>query len=114
MPQFRIGRRVLNTEMVFEDGILIDIKAKENVDTLEEVFERICLSEPVLNRVGFGLNPKMRSGFLFDEIILGNVSIATGGKNASCVVSTTLKNATVYIDEKPLLINGKIVNHSKI
>jgi len=49
----------------------------------------------------------MKSSFLFDEIILGNVSIVTGGENASYVVSGTLKNATVYVDNKPILINGK-------
>ena len=98
----------MNTVMRFKHGTLAEIKAEKNIEALHETFERICLSEPVLNRVDFGLNPKMKFGFLFDEIILGNVSIATGGENASCVVSGTLKNATVYIDNKPILVNGKI------
>lgn len=79
-PQFRIGQKIVNTVMRFKHGTLAEIKAEKNIESLHETFERICLSEPVLNRVGFGLNPKMKSSFLFDEIILGNVSVATGGE----------------------------------
>ena len=53
-PQFRIGQKIVNTVMRFKHGTLAEIKAEKNIESLHETFERICLSEPVLNRVGFG------------------------------------------------------------
>ncbi len=108
-PQYRLGERISNTVMEFKEGKLISLNAKNNKDTLEETFQRICSHQPRLTRIGIGLNPRMQEGYLFDEVILGKVSVAVGGECSSCFVSGALKEATVYVDDS-LLFSQHVQN----
>ncbi|MFX0066445.1 MAG: aminopeptidase [Candidatus Hermodarchaeota archaeon] len=105
-PQLRLGKIIEKTHLEFHESKLTSISAEQHEETLEKALERICVDRPILSRIGFGLNPNMEPGYLFDEIRLGTVSIAVGGKQQGCVVSGVLQRPTVYIDAKKLLVKG--------
>ena len=108
-PQLRVGGVVRNTSLRFSKGLLTSIRSEENVETLEETFDRICAEKPVFNSMGIGLNPKMQPGFLFEEIVLGRISVATGGKSEACVITGVLSTASVFLNGIQIVNNGKLV-----
>ncbi|NIQ04513.1 MAG: aminopeptidase [Candidatus Korarchaeota archaeon] len=107
----RLGKTIKQARLQLEDGMVTSVTAERNVKPLHKVVDRVCTEQPVLNRVGIGLNPEMKRGYLFDELCRSTVSIAIGSKTGKCVISWPLREPTLYVDGMKLIERGKISTH---
>ena len=111
-----LGRWVRDVRIAFDGGRLTKFSASENEDFIRADWEEAKGPKDLLGYLDVGLNPKARSGFLQDAIVAGNVYVAVGsndevpgGKNKTdFFLGASLTGATVTIDERPVIRNGKL------
>jgi leucyl aminopeptidase (aminopeptidase T) len=101
---------------VFENGHVTSFNAEKNLDAFKSIFERGHGDKDKISSLTIGLNPRVRTGFLNDNLAKGAVTIAigsnlsVGGKNNSDYgFQGTLSQATVELDGRTLVENGRIV-----
>jgi leucyl aminopeptidase (aminopeptidase T) len=116
-PQALMGKMVKGFTMNFRNGKLASFDAKENLDAFAGLYRGASGDKDRLGSFSIGINPKAQLMGLIsaDELALGGVTIGIGsnkdfgGNNDTTVgYAQTLSKATVEVDGKPLLQEGKV------
>jgi leucyl aminopeptidase (aminopeptidase T) len=114
-PLQQMGLNILDIEWEFKDGKIRSMKAKKNLETISKQYEKASGDRDRIGYLQIGLNPKAEYGYLMDYIVEGAVQIGIGdneyigGKNTSSFgMSATLSKATLEVDGKTLVKNGRI------
>jgi aminopeptidase len=115
-PLQSMGLNVQGIEWKFKDGKITSMKAKKNLEPLSKQFSEASGDKDKIGFIQIGLNPKAEYGYLMDHIVQGAVQIGIGdneyigGKNTSTFgMVATLSKATLDIDGKTLVKNGRLV-----
>jgi len=113
-PLQSMGLNILGIEWKFKDGKLTSMKAKKNLEPISKQFEKATGDKDRISFLQIGLNPKAEYGYLMDHIVEGAVQIGIGnneyigGKNTSSFGTVaTLSKATLDIDGRIIIKNGK-------
>src|SRR5713226_5292692 len=116
-PQALMGKMVKGFKMSFQNGKLASFDAKENLDAFAGMYRGASGDKDRLGWFSIGINPKAQAIGMAgaDELSLGGVTIGIGynkdfgGDNDTTVgYAQTLSKATVEVDGKPLLQDGKV------
>lgn len=113
------GKRIEDLEVELIDGVVKPLKAKKGFKIFTNRIENATGNKDKIGELGIGLNPKIKKaiGYLAtDEKIIGTCHIAfgenrfIGGKNVSDIHwDLLIKNATVVVDDKIIMKNGKFL-----
>jgi len=116
LPIPQVGKVIHGLQWVFENGRVTAFNAEKNLDAFKPIFERGHGDKDKISSLTIGLNPRVRTGFLNDNLAKGTVTIGIGsnldigGKNDSDYgFQGTLSQATVELDGRTIVENGKIV-----
>jgi aminopeptidase len=116
-PQALMGKMVKGFTMTFQNGKLGSFDAKENLDAFGGMYRGATGNKDRLGWFSIGLNPNAQIIGMTgaDELTLGGVTIGVGynkdygGDNDTTFqYGQTLSKATVEIDGRPLLQEGKV------
>ncbi len=114
-PLQSMGLNVQGIEWKFKDGKITSMKARKNLELLSKQFEEASGDKDKISFIQIGLNSKAEYGYLMDHIVEGAVQIGIGdneyigGKNTSTFgMSATLSKATLDIDGKTIIKNGRL------
>ncbi len=112
---------LLNTPVILDikQGVIKSFKSenKEYINILNEMFGDINSKRRILAECGVGLNPaaELTGTMLTDEGAMGCMhfgfgsNYTVGGKNkVDFHLDFVFKEASLYIDSKPIIINGKV------
>jgi leucyl aminopeptidase (aminopeptidase T) len=117
IPQALMGKMLKGFTMRFQNGKLVSFDAKENLDAFAGMYRGATGDKDRLGSFSVGINPKAQVIGLggADELALGGVTIGIGynkdfgGNNDTTVgYAQTLIKATVEVDGKPILQEGKV------
>lgn len=113
------GKRIEDLEVELINGVVKPLKAKKGFKIFTNRIENATGDKDKIGELGIGLNPKIKKaiGYLAtDEKIIGTCHIAfgenrfIGGKNVSDLHwDLLIKNATVIVDNKVIMKNGKFL-----
>src|SRR3989441_17335 len=112
-----LGKKLKGFTMKFQNGKLVSFDAKENLDAFAGMYRGASGDKDRLGSFSIGINPKAQVIGLgsADELALGGVTIGIGynkdfgGDNDTTVgFAQTLSKATVEVDGKPILQEGKV------
>jgi aminopeptidase len=113
------GKKIEDLEVELIDGVVKPLKAKKGLEIFTNRIEKASGDKDKIGELGIGLNPKIKNaiGYLAtDEKIIGTCHIAfgenrfIGGKNVSDIHwDLLIKNATVVVDDKVIMKNGKFL-----
>ncbi|MCK5631505.1 aminopeptidase [Candidatus Bathyarchaeota archaeon] len=116
VPEPTTGLLAHSVRWVFERGKITSFSGGENIDAVKDSWEKGTGDKDRIGRFTLGLNPRAKTGFLQNQIVLGTVSIGIGenvnigGKNESnWGFLTTLSEPTVELDGKPIIEKGRLV-----
>ena len=114
VPEPTTGVLVPNVRWDFKDGKLVTFEGGKNIDVVKEMWEKGTGDK---NRIGIftlGINPKAKTGFTYNPIVLGTATIGVGdnskigGKNESdWGFSSTIAEPTVELDGRTLIKQGR-------
>jgi leucyl aminopeptidase (aminopeptidase T) len=114
-PTSYMGKWVGGIRLDFEDGILTNYRATQNVGHFKASYDKASGEKNRIAAIGLGLNPKARIGFLQDGITAGAVTVAIGGNDDIGGANKTdfyfpgiLTKATLTIDGNTIVQNGKL------
>src|SRR2546428_12178593 len=116
-PQALMGKMLKGFTMKFQNGKLVSFDAKENLDAFAGMYRGASGDKDRLGSFSIGINSKGQVIGLgsADELALGGVTIGIGynkdfgGDNDTTVgFAQTLSQATVEVDGKPILQEGKV------
>jgi aminopeptidase len=114
-PLQSMGLNVQDIEWKFKDGKITSMKAKKNLEPLSKQFNEASGDKDRIGFIQIGLNPKAEYGYLMDHIVEGAIQIGIGdneyigGKNTSTFgMAATLSNATLDVDGKTIIKNGRL------
>lgn len=113
-------------ELTIKAGRIVNIAGELDADVLRDYMEGFDDPQAYgISHIGWGLNEKARwSGLATDSRsmgmesrgFLGNVLFSTGpngelgGSNQTlCHVDVPMRNCSLYLDETPIILNGKVV-----
>ncbi len=115
VPAPQVGVLIKDMKWVFKGGKLVEISAGENEKAIKGLYEGASGDKDRLGALTVGLNPKAATGFLENAIPQGAVTLSIGdnrelgGSNDSdWGFPGTLSNATVEIDGKEVVKEGKL------
>lgn len=113
-PIPQLGKKIEGLEWAFSGGRVTDFKARKNVELARDFWDRAHGDKDIIGSLSLGLNPRAKIGFLVNYIVLGAVSVGIGdnrdigGKNNSDYgFSGTMTKATVVVDGKTIVKDGK-------
>lgn len=109
-PQLRVGKLIEGARWVFSQGKLTSMTAERNEEALRRMIDTRCPGGAVLSSLMIGLNPRMKPGFLFDEMCRGLVSVAMGSDRGVGAVTGVLNHPTLYIGSKKIIDGGAITS----
>jgi leucyl aminopeptidase (aminopeptidase T) len=114
-PLQSMGLNVQDIEWKFKDGKVTSMTAKKNLEPLSKLFKGASGDKDRVGFIQIGLNPKAEYGYLMDNVVEGAVQIGIGdneyigGKNSSTFgMTATLSKATLDIDGKTIIKNGRL------
>lgn len=114
VPQPSVGKLVEGMRWTFKDGRVKSFTAKKNVKAIKGMWDKGHGDKDRLAWVSFGINPKGKVGFLENYLAMGAVTLGLGsndelgGKNKSDAgASASMSRATVEVDGRVILKNGK-------
>jgi leucyl aminopeptidase (aminopeptidase T) len=116
-PQALMGKMVKGFKMSFQNGKLVSFDAKENLEAFAGLYRGASGDKDRLGWFSIGINPKAQAIGVVgtDELALGGVTIDIGynkdlgGNNDTTFgYGQTLSKATVEVDGRPLLQEGKV------
>jgi leucyl aminopeptidase (aminopeptidase T) len=100
----------------FKDGQLVSFKGGKNVDTEIALWKGDTGDKDRIGWITLGLNPRAKTGFTYNEIALGTVTVGIGdnreldGKNESDYgCRFTVTEPTLILDGKPIIKRGKLM-----
>ncbi|MFX0068233.1 MAG: aminopeptidase [Promethearchaeota archaeon] len=115
VPQAFAAKLVHDVSWVFEDGKIISFEGSKNLETLKSSWENAKGDKDRLGLFMLGLNPRAKTGFLENELVLGTVTLAIGdnkaqgGKNdTSWYQQITATQPTIELDGKPIIRQGQL------
>jgi leucyl aminopeptidase (aminopeptidase T) len=98
----------------FKDGKIVTFEGGKNINVVKEMWEKGTGDKNRIGTFTLGINPKAKTGFTYNPIVLGTVSIGigdntkSGGKNESnWGFKSTLTQPTVEFDGKTIIKQGK-------
>jgi leucyl aminopeptidase (aminopeptidase T) len=113
-PLQQMGLNISGIELKFKDGKATSMKGKKNFEVISKLFEKASGDRDKIGYIQIGLNPRAQYGYLMDHIVEGAVQIGIGdseyigGKNNSSFgLAATLGKATLKLDGKTLIKNGR-------
>lgn len=116
LPLQSMGVNIEGLEWKFKDGKLTAMKARKNLKSITEQFEKASGDKDRISFLQIGLNPQAEYGYLIDHIVEGSVQLGVGdneylgGKNTSSFgMAATLSKATLEIDGKKVIQKGKLL-----
>jgi len=116
LPIPQVGKLVHRLQWIFEGGRVTSFNAEKNLDAIKPIFDKAHGDKDKIASVTIGLNPRVKTGFIIDNLAKGTVSIGIGsnldigGKNDSDYgFQGTLSQATVELDGRTVVENGRIV-----
>jgi leucyl aminopeptidase (aminopeptidase T) len=114
-PLQLMGLNIVDLEWKLKDGKVTSITAKKNLEPVTKQFESSSGDKDRIGYLQIGLNPKAEYGYLMDYIVEGAVQIGIGdneyigGKNSSSFgMAATLSKATLDIDGRTIIKNGRL------
>lgn len=111
----RGGKRIEGLTLKFSSGKIVSYSALSGLEAFKKYLES---GTGDIDRIGFfglGLNPGLKHGFTQDDKVLGGVTIGIGGNedkggrnrtNGNDHWWASMTQATVHIDEIPVLVRG--------
>jgi len=115
-PLQQMGLNIPGIEWKFKDGKLTSMTAKKNLEPISKQFEKASGDKDRISFLQIGLNPKAEYGYLMDHIVEGAVQIGIGDNeyiggrnNSSFGMAATLSKATLDIDGKTIIKNGRFL-----
>lgn len=100
----------------FDKGNVVSFEGRKNIDLVKDIWLKATGDKDKFGFIRFGLNPKMKPGFMFDIIVRGAVTVGIGdnrwfgGTNESTTTSyATTIAASVKIDGKTIINKGKVL-----
>jgi leucyl aminopeptidase (aminopeptidase T) len=116
-PLQSMGLNVEGIEWEFKDGKVTSMKARKNTEVISKQFDAASGDKDRIGWLVIGLNAKAEYGYLMDNIVEGAVQIGIGdneyigGKNtASFGMPATLSKATLEIDGKVIVKDGRLLS----
>ena len=114
VPQPSVGKLVEGMRWTFKEGRVKSFTAKRNVNALKGMWDKGHGDKDRLGSISIGINPKGRLGFLENYMAMGAVTLSLGdndelgGENKSDAgASASMSRATVEVDGRVILKNGK-------
>jgi len=114
-PTQSMGLNVQGIEWKFKDGKITSMKAKKNWEPISKQFTEASGDKDRIGAIEIGLNPRAEYGYLIDNIVEGAIRINVGdneyvgGRNTSTFgMGATLSKATLEIDGKTIVRNGRL------
>jgi leucyl aminopeptidase (aminopeptidase T) len=115
-PLQSMGVNVEGIEWKFKDGKVTSMKAKKNAEVISKQFDVASGDKDRIGWLQVGLNAKAEYGYMMDNVVEGAVQIGIGdneyygGKNtASFGMPATLSRATLEIDGKTVIKEGRLL-----
>jgi leucyl aminopeptidase (aminopeptidase T) len=114
VPEANAGVLVQDVAWIFKDGRLKSFSGGKNIEGIKTMWKKAKGDKDQAGSLMIGLNPKARKGFLYNQIVLGTVTLGVGdnreigGKiesNFEC--HCTVAEPTVELDGKPVIKHGK-------
>jgi len=114
IPEPQYGMLLHDIKWNFKDGKLTSFEGGENIKAIKATWERGTGDKDKIGVFTLGINPKAKTGFLYNPIVLGTVTIGVGdnrelgGKNESdWSFRITTTKPTVELDRKPIIKEGR-------
>lgn len=115
VPEPQYGLLIHDINWGFKDGKLTSFKGGKNVEAIKATWEKGTGDKDMIGTFTLGINPKAKTGFIQNPIVLGTVTIGVGenrelgGKNESdwgFRISAT--QPTVELDGKSIIKKGEL------
>ena len=114
-PSPYMGRWVSGIRWEFKSGQLVKYSAKTSAESFSSVYEKADGDKNRVGRIGIGVNPKIRKGFLQDSNSAGAITIWLGNNEDFGGMNKTrfffpgvLTNATMTIDGHVIVEKGRL------
>jgi len=114
IPQPQYGKLIHDISWSFKDGKLTAFTGGRNIEAIKATWEKATGDKEKIANFTLGINPKAKTGFLDNSIVLGTATIGIGenrvlgGKNnSSWGFGITTTKPTVKLDGKIILKDGK-------
>lgn len=115
-PQAWAGRMIRKMRLEFRNGRLTEFGGDAAALALKKQYEVSTGDKDRIASVSIGTNPKAQLGFLQNTIVRGAVSVGFGGNEffgginkSSFGFEDTIRAATVEVDGKPIIREGKLL-----
>jgi leucyl aminopeptidase (aminopeptidase T) len=114
VPEPTTGVLLSHIRWDFKDGNIVAFDGGKNIEVVKEMWEKGTGDKNRIASFTMGINPKAKTGFTYNPIVLGTVTIGagdntkSGGKNESdWGFKSTLSQATVELDGEIIIKQGK-------
>lgn len=115
IPTATSGVLIQGIVLRFEKGRLVSFEGDRNVELIKGIWKKATGDKDRIGWLGIGLNPKIRTGFINNEIALGTASIGIGsnkgldGKNETDYgQEVTVAKPTLKLDETTVIKQGQL------
>ena len=116
VPEADSGMLIKDIVWSFKDGKLASFNGGQNVEGIKARWKKAKGDKDQASWIMIGLNPKAQKRYLYNNIVLGAVTLGLGdnrelgGKmDSNFGARCTVTNATVELDGKPIIKSGKFV-----
>jgi aminopeptidase len=110
-----VGQLIKGINWQFREGQIVKTDADANLDSFQKMYEHSTGDKDQAGYLSIGLNPAVKSGYLYDQMGQGIVTVGIGenqflsGENKSSFqFQASLSKATVTVDGEPLVHRGKL------
>jgi leucyl aminopeptidase (aminopeptidase T) len=114
-PYANSGALIKGIILRFEKGKLVSFEGDKSIDLLRGVWKKATGDKDKIGWLSIGLNPKARTGFINNQIVLGTATIGIGsnkgldGENETDYASeVTVVEPTVKFDNTTIIKQGKL------
>jgi leucyl aminopeptidase (aminopeptidase T) len=116
VPLVESGLVFKDVKFAFKDGRLASVGGGQNTDVLKSRWFEAKGDKDQASVFTIGLNPKAQTGYIYNQLVLGSITLAIGdnreygGKSESDFVAyATIAQPSVEFDGKLAIRNGKLV-----
>ena len=115
IPEPQWGLLIHDMKWVFKEGKLVSLEGGKNSEILRENWEKATGDKDRIGKLILGINPKAKTGFIDNSIVLGTATIGVGdnrelgGKNESkWGIPITATEPTIKLDGKTIIKRGEL------
>ena len=115
-PTAYMGKWINGIRFEFKNGELTEYRARLNEKVLKASYEKASGEKNKVAVLGIGLNPKVRTGFLQDNIAAGAITVGIGGNDDVGGSNKTdfyfpgvITKASLSVDGNTIVKDGKVV-----